>query len=445
MSGLYARIQSNNARSLALFGLFFLAAEALTTLMVATILAEEQWRSKVAISPFIWLRAVFLASWSDRSWIYHFSGYLCWFVVAWIFYSAVIKRSLDLKALTRAEDPVAYDIAEATAIAVGLRMPKLYVMECTGRNAFAFGLTPYDAALVLSRGLLRALNAAELEAVIAHEIAHIRGRDIRLTALATLSAGILFRIAWVQIAMVIQPSPQWLFVPLFAAKFFWGVLAAMLWSCAAIGVCVLMARLAISHAREFKADAEAVDITGNPQALISALRKLDGAAEVPAADFAVGAAMIVAPSLTWYSAHPPIADRIAALREIFLVDETATLTRFDQPVFSRSTAAEAPARREFGQRQAPTPTQPASWRELRDALRSMRPPGWVSHPYILLPAIVLNLAIDMEFGLRVPLPMATVAVEAPKLNVPSSWQIGPGRPMVNRNAREFQDPAVPLR
>ena len=449
MSGLYARIRNNNARSLALFGLFFLAAEALTVLMVATLLAEGAWRSTASISPVLWVRTVFLASWTGRAWLFHFSGYVCWFVVAWAFYRTVVKRSLDLRPLNRAEDPVAYDIAEATALAAGLRMPRLYVMESVGGNAFAFGLSPIDASIVLSRGLLRALNAPELEAVIAHEIAHIRGRDIRLMAAATLCAGVLFRIAWVQIAMVIQPSPQWLFLPIFAARFFWGVLGLALWSCAAIGVCVVMARLAISNAREFKADAEAVDLTGNPEALISALRKLDGAADIPSADFAVSAAMIVAPRPTLLSAHPPIGDRIAALRALFPRDAVEPMPPFlDQPVFSRAAAATVATRREFGLRRTPGATSepPAGWSGLVAELSTIRPPKWVSHPYILLPAIALNLCVDFAFGSKtvdfapLPSPASMLAPASPRPRLMMK-----GTALVNPNAPEFKDPSTPLR
>ncbi|MGA2045396.1 MAG: M48 family metalloprotease [Roseiarcus sp.] len=415
VNGLYGHIRRNDAKSFALFLIFALLAELLAVSMTASILAEGAWGSSAPISAWSLMLETATRSWAHGAWIFHFTGYLCWLVIAWGFYRPILNRSLGAEPLERSSDRRLYDQVETLAIAAGLPTPKVVVIESLACNAFAFGLTPGDATIAITRGLVQTLDESELEAVLAHEIVHIRNRDTRLMAIATLCTAILFRVAWVNVACFLQPSPQWLFLALFAAKFFWSMLVILGWSCIAAGVCVVMARLAISHAREFVADAGAIELTKNPAALISALRKMSGRDEVAHVDFATQAAMISPMKPRLFSTHPPLAERIAALRRalpalaepdaeaaprvplVGAAPPNAFLARHRAPAVSApdSGAQErgfAQARRESGP-DFSLLGRAGFWRALREELTALKPPGWVSHPYILAPAALVNFAL----------------------------------------------------
>ncbi|MGD0722943.1 MAG: M48 family metalloprotease [Roseiarcus sp.] len=422
VNGLYGHIRRNDARSLALFLIFALLAELLAVSMTASMIAEGAWGSTAPISPWSLLSETATRSWGHGAWIFHFTGYLCWLVIAWGFYRPILKRSLGAEPLERSTDARLYDQVEALAIAAGLPTPGVVIIDSLACNAFAVGLTPGDATIAITRGLVETLDDSELEAVLAHEITHIRNRDTRLMAIATLCTAIIFRVAWVNVACYLQPSPQWLFLALFAAKFFWSMLVVLGWSCIAAGVCVVMARLAISHAREFVADAGAIELTKNPAALISALTKISGRDEVAHVDFATQAAMISPMAERLFSTHPPLADRIAALRlalpamadplpatapgvpfarvaapNAFLARNRALAvgvneSRAREPTFAQALREGGPGLSLLG--------RVAFWRALREELTALKPSGWVSHPYILAPAALANFALVIaHFGL----------------------------------------------
>jgi hypothetical protein len=309
-----------------------------------------------------------------------------------------------------------------------LPAPKVLVIDSPACNAFAFGLSPRQASIAVTRGLIGALDRPELEAVLAHEMTHIKNRDTRLMAVATLCTAIVFRVAWVNIAIYVQPSPQWVFLYLYAAKFFWTALIVLAWACAAAGACVVMTRLAISHSREFLADAGAVELTKDPRALISALTKISVRDEVEHVDFATQAAMISPMRRRLFSTHPSLAERIEALRRALPTMVGSEVQDPPIPAVSGATpSAAAPnafrarhqsliaggsggakAKGSFRERligRAPVSVlfDGAFWRTLRHELIELKPPTWVSHPYILVPAVLLNSAIPYVLGPQSPL------------------------------------------
>jgi heat shock protein HtpX len=206
-----------------------------------------------------------------------------------------------------------YQVTQRLAQKAGLPMPKVYSIPDSSPNAFATGRNPEHAAVAATEGILQALAPHELEGVIAHELAHVRHRDILISSVAATIAAAVMMVA--RIAMYAGmfgggrddreggSNP----IALFAMMIF-APLAAM------------MIQMAISRSREFAADAGAARITGNPHALAEALRKIDAIAKrVPLdANPATAHMFIVKPFsgqglLSLFSTHPPTEARIQAL------------------------------------------------------------------------------------------------------------------------------------
>ena len=202
-----------------------------------------------------------------------------------------------------------YELTARLARKANLPMPKVYVIPEAAPNAFATGRNPSHAAVAATEGILRTLNESELEGVIAHELAHIRNRDILISSVAaTLAATIL---------MVTR-----------FAMFFGGSRddnegtnpIALIGMILLAPIAAMMIQFAISRSREFAADATGADIAGHPHGLASALRRLDAAAkQLPLdANPATAHMFIVKPfsgrgMLALFSTHPPTEARIRAL------------------------------------------------------------------------------------------------------------------------------------
>ncbi len=264
-----------------------------------------------------------------------------WFAIAWTFYKRMIRAATGASCVERRQEPQLYNLVENLAITAGLPMPRVEIMETRALNAYASGLTPGDATIAVSRGLLDALEPAELEAVLAHEMTHIRNRDVRLMVVATIFAGAITFLgdcfnAWRRSRR--RRRNYWTVQPdggaenlagfgalametegLSAGPTLAGAAVAML--VAGVTLCIthiaaVMVRMGISRSREFMADAGAIELTKNPDALIAALGKISGRDEVPLASESLRALLISSafdnedPVEAFFSTHPPIAARI---------------------------------------------------------------------------------------------------------------------------------------
>jgi heat shock protein HtpX len=209
-----------------------------------------------------------------------------------------------------------YGIVERLSRQAGLPMPRVYVIPDPSPNAFATGRNPEHAAVAATEGILEALTDHELEGVIAHELAHVKHRDILISSVAaTIAAAI----------MMIGRQLQW-------AAMFGGYGGrdegrergnnpiAMLAVIILAPIAAMLIQLAISRSREFSADAGGAQIAGNPYGLADALRKIDALSKrVPLdANPATAHMFIVQPFTggglaTLFSSHPPTEDRIRAL------------------------------------------------------------------------------------------------------------------------------------
>jgi heat shock protein HtpX len=214
------------------------------------------------------------------------------------------------------EAPELHEMVQRLAGRAGLPMPRVYVIPDMQPNAFATGRNPANSAVAVTEGIMRLLNRDELEGVIAHELAHIKNRDILIASVAAMLAGALTQLAsMAQWAMILgmgrgddQDSP---------AEAIGGVVMMVV-----APVAAMLVQMAISRSREFEADRVGAEICGDPSALASALRKLERGAQVmPTNANPATAHMYIVNPLTagqalmkLFSTHPPIDERVAKLQ-----------------------------------------------------------------------------------------------------------------------------------
>lgn len=234
------------------------------------------------------------------------------FISYW-FSDRIVLRMYGARQVTETDAPELHAMVRRLAQRAGLPMPKVYIMEQDQPNAFATGRNPEHGAVAVTTGIMRLLSREELEGVVAHELAHIRHRDILVGTVAAAIAGAISYLAQMaQWAMLFggrgsdeegEGSPVAGFVMMIV-----GPIAAML------------VQMAISRSREYGADAGGAEIAGNPMHLAGALRKLQTASQrIPMdANPATSHMFIVNPLsggglLKLFSTHPPMEERIARL------------------------------------------------------------------------------------------------------------------------------------
>lgn len=215
------------------------------------------------------------------------------------------------------EAPELYRIVQNLVLRAQLPMPRLYLIPSQSPNAFATGRNPEHAVVAVTEGLVRIMNRDELEGVIAHELSHVKNRDILIGSIAATLAGVIMMLAnmarWAAIFGVGRGERD-------DEGEGGGVLGLILMSVLA-PIAAVVIQMAISRSREFLADATGARIAGNPLGLASALQKLSRASEImPLAARPETAHMfIVSPLsggsiLNFFSTHPPVEERIARLR-----------------------------------------------------------------------------------------------------------------------------------
>lgn len=213
-----------------------------------------------------------------------------------------------------------YTVAENIARPAGIPMPKLYVQNDSAMNAFATGRDPEHAVICATTGLLARLTRTELEGVVAHEMSHIRNYDTRLMSIVTILVGLITLLADILLRTNIRGKSDRDNGNIGAFLMIAGFILALL-----SPIIAKLIQLAISRRREFLADATGAQITKYPEGLASALEKLSGDKEpLEAANKATSHLYIVNPlknhhdSIGWFAnlfnTHPPIAERIKALR-----------------------------------------------------------------------------------------------------------------------------------
>lgn len=238
---------------------------------------------------------------------------LIWFVIAYFSYQTIIDITTGARPVERRDAPRLYNMLENLAISRGMKTPTLRIIETDAMNAFASGLHEGQYSVTVTTGLLDALDDRELESVLAHEMTHVINRDVRLMVIASVFAGIITLLAQVIFRSI------W-FVGggggRSKGKGGGGVFILIAIAIAAVGyVLAIVIQMAISRKREFIADAGAVELTKDPDAMISALQKISGRSEIHAPD-SIRAMFLDDHDegvMGLFATHPPIERRIAAL------------------------------------------------------------------------------------------------------------------------------------
>jgi heat shock protein HtpX len=240
-----------------------------------------------------------------------------WFLIAWFANASMIRLATNSRPLERRENMRIYNLTENLCITAGMPMPKLYVIDSPALNAFASGIDKNSFAVTLTTGIIDHLSDEELEGVIAHELTHIRNKDVRLLIISIIFVGIL--------AFAVDV--------LFRSFIYGGsrrrndkdsgnglMLVALLVAAVAYLLTILF-KFALSRKREFLADAGAVQMTRNSMAMASALRKISGndrVEDVRSEDvkqlFISNQALSGLSGL--FATHPPIEKRIAVLEQM---------------------------------------------------------------------------------------------------------------------------------
>lgn len=246
-------------------------------------------------------------------------------VWSWYGGGSAILRMSDARLVAHADDPELYNVVEEMAIAAGVPAPPVYLIPDTALNAFATGRDPEHSAVAITAGLRQRLSRDELQAVIAHEMSHVRHLDIRLMMLLATLVGLAVLVVdafWRGMRYRMWSGGKGRGSRDGGGATILFVLALLLGAVAPILARVI--QLAVSREREYLADAGAVELTRNPEAMISALRKLGDDREVlEVANRATAHLYIVAPIKKFekrasglLSTHPPLADRIARLERL---------------------------------------------------------------------------------------------------------------------------------
>lgn len=315
--GLYSHIRANELRSAFLLSGFVVL---LLALMFSFALLIEAMSAPPG-APFDYIVTLAVDD-LKRGWPIGVIAAGIWFVIAYLFHQKMIDFATGAASLSRAESPRIYNLLENLCISRGVPIPALQIIESDALNAYASGLKEGQYKIAVTRGLTRYLTDAELEAVLAHELTHIRNRDVQLLVIAVIFAGIFAFVADLTIRRWDFPfgfSPHRperddgrkgnggaalaIVIALFIIALSWGA--------------SVLIRFALSRSREFLADAGSVELTKNPDAMISALRKIEAQAAIPTMPSRMQYFFIESPALHpesgWFATHPSVDARIAAL------------------------------------------------------------------------------------------------------------------------------------
>jgi heat shock protein HtpX len=334
--GLYGHIQANRIRSVLLLAGFVVLLQVLlfSVLLFGNAFLGGTFEEIVAAA----------AAQFWRTWPLAMIGALVWFVIAYFTHQTLIGMATGAKSVSRSEAPKLYNTLETLCVSRGLPMPALQVIDSPALNAYASGLHEGQYVVAVTRGLVDTLADDELEAVLAHELTHIRNRDTQLMVIAIIFAGIFaffgdmlirgwdFPYGWGPRSKPDGSSGS------NTSSGTWGSSSsdsdrgggrssgggggAILAIVVAVAIVLItwgvstLIRLALSRSREFLADAGSAELTKNPDALIRALRKIEQNAtlEVPSRMEAFFIENPVAGRVSGlFSTHPAVSERVEAL------------------------------------------------------------------------------------------------------------------------------------
>src|SRR3954462_8581587 len=375
--GLYTHIASNKFRSMlllaGLFALVYVLVYAGALIAEVVINGDETvvhylnraFHDLIVASPFATIAAA------------------AWIVIAYFFHQSMIDAVTGGHDVTRQEEPRLYNLLENLCISRGIAMPKLKGMESEALNAFATGLNRRQYAVTVTTGLLDALDDKEIEAVLGHELTHIRNGDVQLMVVAVIIAGVVgffgelfFRLftnfswgsggSWSSGSSSSSRSSS-------SDSKSSGVFAVIVIIIAVVLIVVAwllsqVVKLALSRSREYLADAGSVELTKNPDAMISALRKIENRGELPGATSAVMELCVDNPREGFadlFATHPSVDSRVDKLVKFAGGPPPGPLPRPTdagaEPTEDEGPAADQPATTD---QMPPVPRSP--WSDARD-------------------------------------------------------------------------------
>ena len=326
--GLYTHIAANKTRSMLLLGGLFVLVYVMV--YAGALIAEVMTYGGAPAEYYLNAAARDLI----KAFPFATAGTLLWIAIAYFFHQKIVDAVTGGEDVTRQQEPRLYNLLENLCISRGIPMPKLKIIESDALNAFATGLNQRQYAVTVTTGLLSALNDQEVEAVLGHELTHIRNGDVQMMVIAVIIAGVVGFFAE-------------LFFRSFTNFGYYGGYGRSTWSSSssdssssssdnrkssgggavvviivAVALIALawllsqMVRLALSRSREYLADAGSVELTKNPDAMISALRKIENRGELPGATSAVMELCLDNPREGFsdlFATHPSVAARVQAL------------------------------------------------------------------------------------------------------------------------------------
>lgn len=321
--GLYTHIQSNRRRSVLLLAGLFLLVYLLT---FGLALLERGLGLGLSSGAADTLHETLALAWGDLLALLPWASLAVglWVALAYRAHGLLIDLVTGARGVARADAPRLYHLLERLCIARGLTVPKLKIIETEAPNAFASGLDERQYAITVTRGLLERLDDRKIEAVLAHELTHIRNEDVRLMVVAGVIAGIVSMVG--ELVFRGLDGGRWRLVSggssggsSGSSKRRGGTAGAVIVALLVIALAwalSLVLRFALMRSREFLADAGAVELTKDPDAMISALRKIEGRGEIDGVPSSVMEMCLDNPRSGFadlLSSHPTIQERIDAL------------------------------------------------------------------------------------------------------------------------------------
>ena len=234
---------------------------------------------------------------------------------AYWFSDKIVLRMYGAREVAEAEAPQLHGVVRRLSLAAGLPMPKVYIIPTDSPNAFATGRNPQHAAVAVTEGILRLLSPDELEGVLAHEIAHVRNRDILVgTVAATLAGAVMMLARFAQFAAIFGGGGR-------DRNEEGGGVLGMLFLAIVAPLGAMLVQMAVSRSREYLADETGAKFCGKPMSLARALEKISGyTREIPMNATPATAHMFIVSPLTGggllslFSTHPPVEKRVERLR-----------------------------------------------------------------------------------------------------------------------------------
>jgi heat shock protein HtpX len=324
--GLYTHIAANKTRSIMLLGGLFVLVYVMV--YAGALIAEVMIYGGGAPADYYLAAA---ARDLIKAFPFATGGALLWIVIAYFFHQRIVDAVTGGEDVTRQQQPRLYNLLENLCISRGIPMPKLKLVDSEALNAYATGLNQRQYAITVTSGLLNALNDQEIEAVLGHELTHIRNGDVQMMVIAVIIAGVVGFFA----ELFFRSFTNFGYYGGGYGRGSWsssesssssdnkkssgGAIIVIIVAVALIALAWLlsqMVRLALSRSRELLADAGSVELTKNPDAMISALRKIENRGELPGATSAIMELCLDNPREGFsdlFATHPSVDTRVEAL------------------------------------------------------------------------------------------------------------------------------------